>query len=70
MTTQNKEELLKTLTEKYGDDVYTTDELTEKFIVVSFCAPFTTCVRKSDNKQVILEFTHMPRFYFNSVEVN
>ena len=48
-------------------DVMTTDEVREKFDVISFLAPFVMVERKSDGVKGTLEFTHMPRFYFNFV---
>jgi hypothetical protein len=54
------------LEERYGkDNVFDTNELTEKFEVIGFLAPYVTAVRKSDNEKVTLEFMHRPRFYFD-----
>lgn len=49
---------------KYGP-VYNTQELQENFVVESFLAPFCIVTRKSDNVKGTLQFTHMPRFYYN-----
>jgi hypothetical protein len=49
------------------NDVMTTDEVREKFEVISFLAPFVMVKRKSDGAKGTLEFTHMPRFYFNFI---
>lgn len=49
------------------NDVMTTDEVREKFEVISFLAPFVMVKRKSDGVKGTLEFTHMPRFYFNFI---
>ncbi len=50
------------------DEVLTTAEATEKYSFVSFMAPFVVVKRKSDGVKGTLEFTHMPRFYFDFVE--
>lgn len=44
---------------------WTTSEMTEEFTVHSFAAPFCYVTRKSDGVSGWLEFTHMPRWYFN-----
>lgn len=49
-------------------DVLTTAEATEKYSFIGFMAPFVMVTRKSDGVKGTLEFTHMPRFYFNFVE--
>jgi len=46
---------------------WTTAEMTDAFIVHSFMAPYCIVTRKSDNVGGSLEFTHMPRWYFNFV---
>ena len=61
--TQVKEQLI----EKYGE-VWDTKELQENFEVTGFQAPYVAVKRKSDNVTGSLEFTHMPRFYFNFIE--
>jgi hypothetical protein len=48
-------------------EVLDTQQMTEKYSVQGFSAPFVVVVRKEDNKRGSLEFTHMPRFYFNFV---
>lgn len=58
-----EEELINT----YGK-IYTTTELQEEFIVKSFTSPFISVTRKSDNTNGILQFSHMPRFYFNFIK--
>ena len=63
----NDTELKTTLQSAYTD-VMTTDEVREKFEVISFLAPFVMVKRKADGVKGTLEFTHMPRFYFNFVE--
>jgi len=49
---------------KYGEPVWTTDELREEFEVESFAAPFAMVRRKSDGKKGSVTFQHQPRFYF------
>jgi hypothetical protein len=43
---------------------WTTDELTRKFEVLGFAAPFVVVRRRSDGVTGSLEFTHHPRVYF------
>lgn len=45
-----------------------TAALTRDFEVLGFLAPFVTVRRRSDGKTCVLEFTHMPRVYFNLME--
>ena len=45
--------------------VWTTDQLGTDFSVTGFMAPYVVVRRKSDGQVGSLEFTHMPRFYFN-----
>ena len=49
---------------KYGE-VLNTNELQEKYSVLSFCAPFVKIERKADKAEGYMQFTHMPRFYFD-----
>lgn len=49
---------------QYGK-VWTTKEMAEEFEGIGFAAPFIVVKRKSDGQKGSLEFTHMPRFYFN-----
>jgi hypothetical protein len=51
------------LAAKTNGEVYDTAEMSERFIVHSFMAPFVTVTRKSDQKKGSLEFQHNPRFY-------
>lgn len=46
---------------------WTTEQLREDFEVICFAAPFVVVKRKSDGVKGMLEFTHMPRLYFNFV---
>jgi hypothetical protein len=52
---------------KYGE-VLNTREVQEKYSIEGFMAPYVVARRRSDNVKGSLEFTHMPRFYFNFVE--
>jgi hypothetical protein len=53
------------LVAKYGeDDVYDTSQLSVRFDVVGFMAPFVVARRKADAQKGTLTFTHRPRFYF------
>ena len=64
-----KYQLIQELTETYGrNDVFTTDEVRELFVVHGFLAPFVMVTKKETGKKGALEFTHMPRFYFNFIE--
>lgn len=47
---------------------WTTDQLREDFEVMGFSAPYVVVKRRSDGVVGSLEFTHMPRVYFNWVE--
>jgi len=46
-------------------EVLDTKQMQEKYEVSRFIAPLVIVIRKEDNKRGSLEFTHMPRFYFN-----
>jgi len=59
-----KERLKEKLAKHYGK-IYTTKELQEEFTVKSFAAPYVFVSCKRDNADGTLQFTHMPRFYFN-----
>ena len=56
----------KRLEAKYGE-VWDTEELARDFTVTGFAAPFCFVEKKSDKKQGLIEFQHMPRFYFNFI---
>lgn len=47
--------------------VYNTDELKAKFEVIGFCAPYVAVKDRETNKKGSLQFTHLPRFYFNFI---
>jgi hypothetical protein len=49
---------------KYGR-AWDTKQLQEDYSVRGFLAPFVSVTRKSDGVKGILQFTHMPRFYFD-----
>ena len=55
---------LATLQAQYGR-VWTSAELREEFTVTGFAAPYVVVKRKRDGQVGSMEFTHMPRFYFN-----
>ena len=44
--------------------VWDTKELQADFDVLGFCAPHVVVKRKADGVAGSLEFTHMPRYYF------
>jgi len=48
---------------EYGE-VFDTDEVTEKFSVEGFMAPFVVVTRKSDGVRGSLMFRSRPRYYF------
>jgi hypothetical protein len=49
----------------YGsDNVYYNQEVTEDYKIRSFLAPFVFATRRSDGKEVVLDFQHSPRFYW------
>lgn len=68
-----REELIrKTLESTFGrDNVWDTEELKRDFTVLGFVAPFCVVIRKTDNVKGSLEFTDVPRFYFDfhSIEI-
>ncbi len=45
-----------------------TEELVKDFDVIGFMAPFVVVKRRKDGVKGSLEFTHMPRLYFNFIE--
>lgn len=50
---------------EYGKDgVFDTDELTERFSVEGFMAPFVVATRKADGVRGSLMFKSSPRLYF------
>ncbi len=59
--------LRKELESKYGK-VYNTGELQEYFKVTAFSSPYVIVTRLSDNVVGSLQFTHMPRLYYNFKE--
>ena len=46
--------------------VFNTEEVQKIFSIEGFMAPFVTATEKATGKKVILEFQHMPRFYWRS----
>jgi len=57
----------KRLEGKYGK-VWSTEELTKEFTVEAFLAPYVLVLNKETMKDGVMEFQHMPRFYFNHKE--
>ena len=45
----------------------TTSEMTAAYAVDSFCAPVVFVKRRADGVRGTLQFTHMPRYYFNFI---
>jgi len=48
--------------------VWNTTELKEAFEVIAFAAPYVVVINKETQKKGTLQFTHLPRFYFDFVE--
>jgi hypothetical protein len=65
--TQDEQARLEELQRQYGQ-VWTSAQMREEFELTGFMAPFAVGRRKSTGKKGSLEFTHMPRFYFNWME--
>jgi hypothetical protein len=56
----------KRLQDRYGsNDVFTTEQIREKFEVIQFLAPFIIVKEKSSGKVGSLRFQNYPRFYFD-----
>jgi hypothetical protein len=54
---------------KYGkENVFNISELTTKFKIESFLAPYCFAERKSDGAKGHFLFQHSPRFYFDFKE--
>ena len=49
-------------------DVYDMTELKEGFEVLGFLAPYVVVINRETQQKGSLQFTHMPRFYFNFVK--
>ena len=54
----------KSLEAEHGK-VYNTAEMQADFEAIGFMSPFIMVKRRSDGVEGTLEFTHLPRFYFN-----
>lgn len=67
LTEEEKAEARAKAEKKYGQ-VWDTTELQEDFTVHGFQAPCVVVTRKSDGVKGTLEFTHMPRFYFDFIK--
>jgi len=59
--------LFRELEEQYGK-VWDSQGLRQDFEVLGFMAPFVVAKHKATGKKGTLEFTHIPRAYFNWVE--
>ena len=49
---------------EYGQ-LWNTEQVTKDFEIRSFMAPYVSVRRRSDNVKGTMQFTHMPRWYFN-----
>jgi len=67
--TDEQAEVRQTLEEKHGQ-VWNTVQLRQDFVVEGFSMGIVVVTRKSDNVRGSLDFTHLPRFYFNFVEAS
>ena len=67
MITADTTNYRKELEQQFGR-VWNTDELTEEFQVKGFALGLVVVKRKSDGKIGSLDFSHMPRFYYNFLE--
>ena len=67
MDSKEAEETRKELSERH-DKVWSTDEMREEFEVLGFCNYLCVVRRKKDGVKGTLDFTHMPRFYFDFQE--
>ena len=47
-----------------GEEVWSTAEMTSRYEVLGFLAPFVVVRRKSDDAKGTLMFAHSPRYYF------
>ena len=48
--------------------IWDTKEATTDFEFTGFMSPFVVVTRKADGKKGVLQFQHMPRFYFDFQE--
>jgi len=64
----NDPEIERSRLEKKHGKVWSTEELTENFEIKGFLAPFIMVRSKKTGKDGVLEFQHLPRFYFNYTE--
>ena len=63
-------EIVKTraaLEEQFGK-IYNTTELKDAFEVIAFAAPYVVVIDRKTQEKGTLEFTHLPRFYFNFIK--
>lgn len=67
ITPEKQNELTREILEAKVGRTWNTTELQMDYSVHGFLAPFVTVTRKVDGVKGTLEFTHMPRFYFNFI---
>ena len=66
----NKQEMIDQIKEDYGLDIdinesWTTSEVTEKFEIESFLAPFCFATERETGVKGSLTFIHHPRIYYS-----
>lgn len=49
-------------------NVFDSSEVAAKFELLGFMAPFVVAREKATGKKGMLEFQHLPRFYYNFIE--
>ena len=68
-TTDSKDDDRSRLEAEYGvGNVWSTDEVSEDFVIHSFLAPFVSVSRKVDGVEGLIKFQHSPRLYFDFKE--
>lgn len=65
--TQDEKTRLEALQAQYGQ-VWNLAQLREEYEIIGFMAPYVVVRELATGKKGSMEFTHMPRFYFNYVE--
>lgn len=68
MDDEKKAEVRKELEAEFTE-VMNTEEATDKYEFLSFMAPFAVVKDRATGQKGMLEFIHMPRFYFNFQEI-
>ena len=67
MTNEEKLEKRRELEAKWGE-VWDTKQLTKRFVVTSFMAPYCFVIDNETGSCGSLRFIHSPRFYFDFTE--